>query len=80
MSAVSVEANVMERKAQKSSAVRLTDDAIGWARIASGYTGESMTEYVSRIVVERGKEDAERLHTEVMSASTKGTKRKAGGK
>jgi hypothetical protein len=54
---------LMERK-PKTMPVRLTDDAIRWARIASGYTGESMAEYVSRIVVERGKEDAERLHAE----------------
>ena len=49
-------------KAQKTTPVRLTDEAVKWGRIASGYTGESMSEYVSRIVVERGKEDAERLH------------------
>lgn len=44
--------------------VRLTDEAIEAARIASGYTGESMAEYVSRITVERANEDAERLHAE----------------
>ncbi len=80
MSATAFEEDVMERKAQKSSPVRLTEEAIGWARIASGYTGESMTEYVSRIVAERGKEDAERLHTERMAGETKTAKRKAGGK
>jgi hypothetical protein len=54
----------MVGKAQKTTPVRLSDEAIKWARIASGYTGESMTEYVSRIVAQRGREDAERLHEE----------------
>jgi hypothetical protein len=52
---------------KKTTPVRLTDEAIRWARIASGYTGESMTEYVSRIVEERGKEDVDRLHGEIKS-------------
>jgi hypothetical protein len=60
-----IEADVMARKAQKTTPVRLTDEAIKWARIASGYTGESMAEYVSRVVVERGTQDAERLHAEM---------------
>ena len=50
--------------AQKTTPVRLSGEAIRWARIASGYTGESMAEYVSRIVEERAKEDARRLHAE----------------
>ena len=59
-----VERPMAEPKGQKTTPVRMTDEAIKWARIASGYTGESMAEYVSRIVVERGKQDAERLHAE----------------
>jgi len=60
-----VEANdVARKKMPKTTPVRLTDDAIRWGRIASGYTGESMAEYVSRIVCERGKEDTDRLHAE----------------
>ena len=51
-------------KGQKTTPVRISDEAIKWARIASGYTGESMAEYVSRIVAEMGRKDAERLHTE----------------
>jgi hypothetical protein len=58
-----------EPKGQKTTPVRLTDEAIKWARIASGYTGESMTEYVSRTIAERGKADAERLHAEATAAS-----------
>lgn len=56
-----------ERKAPKTAPVRLTEDAVRWARIASGYTGESMSEYVSRIVAEVGQRDADRLHDEAKS-------------
>jgi hypothetical protein len=52
--------------AQKTTPVRITDEAIKWARIASGYTGESMAEYVSRVVAERGREDTKRLHDETL--------------
>lgn len=54
------------KKPAKNSPVRLTEEALKWARIASGYTGESMAEYVTRIVIERGMEDAERLHAEII--------------
>lgn len=54
-----------KKKAHRTMPVRISDEAIKWARIASGYTGESMAEYVSRIVVERGQGDAERLHAEL---------------
>ena len=56
----------MREKAKKTTPVRLSDDAIMWARIASGYTGESMTEYVSRVVQERGKQDTESLHAALL--------------
>jgi hypothetical protein len=65
MTTAGLELDVMAKKSQKTTPVRLTDDAIRWARIASGYTGESMAEYVSRIVVERGKADADRLHAQM---------------
>lgn len=54
---------------QNTSPVRLSDEAIKWARIASGYTGESMSAYVSRVVAERGQEDADRLHAQVKKPS-----------
>jgi len=50
---------------RKDMPVRLTHEAIQWARIASGYTGESMAEYASRVVAERGKADAEELHAKL---------------
>jgi hypothetical protein len=65
-------------KAQKTTPVRLSDEAIRWARIASGYTGESMAEYVSRVVAERAKEDADRLHSE--ATGEKPPKGKGGAK
>jgi hypothetical protein len=62
----------MARKAQpRTTPVRLSAEAIRWARIASGYTGESMAEYLSRVLVEKGKTDAERLHAEVLAETTK---------
>jgi len=66
--------------AQKTSPVRMSDEAVKWARIASGYTGESMAEYVSRIVAERGKQDAERLHAEITAPAkaAKKTKHESG--
>jgi hypothetical protein len=70
-------ADTMAGKAQKTSPVRLTEEAIRWARIASGYTGESMAEYVSRIVTERGRQDVERLHANI---TTEAPKRKGGAK
>jgi hypothetical protein len=48
----------------KNTPVRLSDEAVRWARIASGYTGESMAEYVSRVVAEVARKDADRLHGE----------------
>ena len=67
-----IKADAMARKAMpKTTPVRLTDEAIRWARIASGYTGESMAEYVSRVIVERGQQDAERLHAEATKPRTK---------
>jgi hypothetical protein len=54
---------VMAKK--KTTPVRLTDEAIKWARMASGFTGESMSEYVSRVVAERGQEDVDRLYGEI---------------
>jgi hypothetical protein len=65
------EAPAMADKAPKTIPVRLTEEAIKWARIASGYTGESMATYISRTVAERGMEDAERLHPKAMAKAPK---------
>lgn len=55
----------------KTTPIRLSAEAIRWARIASGYVGESMAGYVSRIVEERAKEDAARFHAEAMGETAK---------
>lgn len=73
MSVFATGAVLMARKAQqKTTPVRLSDEAIRWARIASGYTAESMSEYVSRTVVERAKLDADRLHAETVGEGGRG--------
>ena len=62
------------KKSPKTRPVRLTDEAIRWAEIASGYTGESLAEYVSRTLAEVGQKDVERLHTQLRAAKRpKGT-------
>jgi hypothetical protein len=66
-----------DEMAKNTTPVRLSAEAIKWARIASGYTGESMAEYVSRIVEERAKEDASRLHSEMISESKPKRSKKA---
>lgn len=61
-------------KAQKTTPVRLTDEAIKWARIASGFTGESMADYASRVLAEQGKLDADRLYAEETGGKNRPTK------
>ena len=75
-----LEEETMAPKTAKTSPVRLTEEAIKWARIASGYTGESMAEYVSRIVADHSKQDVERLHATIATPEQVAPKRKAGGK
>ena len=52
---------------EKTRPVRLTDEAIELARIASGYTKESMSEYVCRIVIERARDDIDKGHAALKS-------------
>lgn len=54
--------SVAKKVDKKDRPVRLSDAAIQLARIASGYTGESMAEYVSRVVAERARLDINDLH------------------
>lgn len=70
MSVADTEAEDMAKKAAKTAPVRLTEEAMRWARIASGYTGESLTEYASRILTREGKKDADRLHAEAQKRET----------
>lgn len=63
-------------KAQKTTPVRLSEEAIKWVRIASGYTGESAAEYASRVLAERAKQDADQLHAEASKPANKAAKPK----
>ena len=55
---------------KKTTSVRLTDEAVELARIASGFTGESITEYVSRIILAQAKADVDRLYAEKFGAKS----------
>jgi hypothetical protein len=70
---------VKDEMSLKTTPVRLSAEAIRWARIASGYLGESMAEYVSRIVEEKSKADAARLHAEAMKETEEKPAPKKGG-
>jgi hypothetical protein len=52
-------------KVPNTTAIRVGAGAIRLARIAAGYTAESMAEYVTRIVTERAREDIEKSHREL---------------
>jgi len=54
-------------KEPKTSTVRLTAEALKWAKIASGYSGESVAEYISRTIVEQGMKDVDMYHARIKS-------------
>ncbi len=62
MVATSMRLDIVAKKTEKIAPVRITAEAIQGARIASGYTGESVAEYVSRVIAERGQADAAEWH------------------
>ena len=51
--------------AKKTANVRLTTESDRLAEIASGYTGESKAEYVSRVVAEAARRDISKGHAEL---------------
>jgi hypothetical protein len=53
------------KKGVRTVPARLTEEAARWAKIASAYSGESLVDYVSRIVIERSRRDVESYHAEV---------------
>ena len=53
------------RSVPKPANVRLTAEAHRLAEIARGYTGETLGEYISRVVCEHAQADIERLHAEL---------------
>ena len=58
--------------AKKTTPVRVADDALKLARIASSYTGESVVDYISRVITEHSQSDIERLHDAMMKPKPKG--------
>lgn len=62
MTTLTMDEPMARPKAPKSTPVRIADASLALARIASGYTGESVAEYVSRVIAEVASKDAERLH------------------
>lgn len=60
----------MERKAQRTSPVRLTEEATRWARIAASYNGEFIGAYVSRVVLHHAKADVEQAHAAATAEQT----------
>jgi predicted HicB family RNase H-like nuclease len=58
------EEDVARKKTAKTTSVRLTESAYEAARIASGYTGESLVEYVSRVIDTQANSDIDKYHAE----------------
>lgn len=48
--------------AKKTTSVRIGDDALKLARIASGYTDESVVDYITRVIAERAQVDIDKGH------------------
>jgi hypothetical protein len=64
MPAVARTAIMGRKKLPESTVARITVEAINLARIASGYTGETVGAYISRITAERARSDIDRLHAQ----------------
>ena len=64
MATMSGEIREMGRKANKSKSqpVRMSEESVRLARIAAGYTNESVNDYISRVVAENARTDIKRLH------------------
>jgi len=68
-------------KEPKTATVRLTPEALKWAKIASGYSGESIAEYISRTIVEQGMKDVDTYHARIKATPPPSPKhRPKGGK
>ena len=58
-----------KKEVRNTMPVRITPEAIRLARIASGYTVETVSDYISRIVAERASTDVDTLHDKLKSGS-----------
>lgn len=52
----------------KSQSVKVGVDSLHLARIASGYTGETLMEYVTRVVADAARRDIEDQHAKYRAA------------
>lgn len=71
-----MQALMVEAGMAKKTPVRLSEQAYQYAQIASGYTGESLIQYVSRIVLERAKLDVDHYHDELKRREASASKPK----
>ena len=55
------------RKEARTSTVRLSAEALRWAKIGAACKGESVPDYICRIAIECGKIDASQLNSQVSS-------------
>lgn len=62
------------------TSVRLSDEAVRLARIASGYKGEALGAYASRILIEAAKHDIEKEHAALVHDTDTQPKRAKRGK
>ena len=59
------------KKVPKSVQVRIYEEVVSDAKLASNFAGESLTEYISRIVAERANQDIDRSVAERAKAKRK---------
>jgi len=59
----------MAKEAEDSHPVRVTKEAVHLVKIAAGYTGETVSAYLSRIAVDRARVDIDELHAKLKAAA-----------
>ena len=79
MSAFTLPSQAMDKR--KNMPVRISDEAMKWARVAASYREMSVAEYVSEALLEIAKRDAEAGHAALMGPGPEPAtpKRKAKG-
>lgn len=58
--------------AKRTTPVRVSDESLKLARIASSYTGESVVDYISRVIAEAADADIEKGHAALKAPKPKG--------
>lgn len=54
------------KRASRTITVRITEEAHRWAQIASGYAGEAIVDYISRVISKHGKNNALAGHNQIV--------------